>query len=145
MIRTNPCDTELVKIQTIQLNLHSDSIEIQNTFTHLSENTMSNVATIFSTLQKQYRTGQVTKETVYYFSIGDDKYTLFARPDGCEVQNGKAVENADCVIKADPNLFSDMVLKGKKPGMLDITRGKIKFSDMTLVMKLQDLFGLKIA
>jgi hypothetical protein len=38
-----------------------------------------------------------------------------------------------------------MVLKGKKPGMMDITRGKIKFSDMGLVMKLQDLFGLNIA
>ena len=106
---------------------------------------MSDVAHIFTTLQNQYRTGQIDKDIVYYFSIGSDKYTLFARRDGCEVQKGKTVDNADCVVKADPKLFSNMVLKGKKPGMMDITRGKIKFSDMGLVMKLQDLFGLNIA
>ena len=106
---------------------------------------MSDVAHIFTTLQNQYKTGQIDKEIVYYFSLGSDKYTLFARPDGCEVKVGKVVDNADCVVKADPKLFSNMVLKGKKPGMMDITRGKIKFSDMELVMKLQDLFGLNIA
>jgi putative sterol carrier protein len=106
---------------------------------------MSDIPTIFSTLQDQYRLNQVTEEVIYYFSIGKDKFTLFARPNGCEVQVGKTVDNANCVIKSDPKLFSDMVLKGKKPGMLDITRGKIKFSDMALALKLQDLFGLNIA
>jgi putative sterol carrier protein len=105
---------------------------------------MSEVHTIFTTLQAQYQTGKVAEETVYYFSIGSDKYTLFARPDGCEVQQGKTVENANCVIKADPKLFGDMVLRGKKPGALDIARGKVKFSDMNLVLKLQELFGIKI-
>lgn len=105
---------------------------------------MSEVATIFTTLQNQYQTGKVDAEIVYYFSLGSDKYTLFARPDGCEVQAGKAVENADCVIKADPKLFGNMVLRGKKPGPIDIARGKVKFSDMNLVMKLQELFGIKV-
>ncbi len=106
---------------------------------------MSDTANIFSTLQNQYQTGKVDSETTYYFSIGADKYTLFARPDGCEVKEGKAVDKAHCVVKADPKIFSDMVLKGKKPGMMAIASGKIKFSDMNLVMKLQDLFGLNIA
>ena len=105
---------------------------------------MSEIATIFTTLQSQYQTGKVDTEIVYYFSLGSDKYTLFARPDGCEVQKGKAVENADCVIKSDPKLFGNMVLRGKKPGALDIARGKVKFSDMNLVMKLQELFGIKV-
>jgi putative sterol carrier protein len=106
---------------------------------------MSDVSQIFTNLQSRYQIGKVTEETIYYFSIGDAKYTLFARPDGCEVQEGKTVDNAHCVVKADPKLFSNMVLHGRKPGMLDITRGKIKFSDMALVMKLQELFGLNIA
>lgn len=105
---------------------------------------MSEIATIFTTLQNQYQTGKVDTEIVYYFSLGGDKYTLFARPDGCEVQQGKTVESADCVIKADPKLFGNMVLRGKKPGALDIARGKVKFSDMNLVMKLQELFGIKV-
>ena len=106
---------------------------------------MSEIATIFSNFPNQYRTDQVTEEVVYYFSIGNNKYTLFARPDGCEVQTGKTVDNANCVIKSDPKLFADMVLRGKKPGVFAISRGKIKFSDMTLALKLQDLFGLNIA
>lgn len=105
---------------------------------------MNEVATIFTTLQSQYQPGKVDKEVVYYFSLGKDKYTLFARPDGCEVQQGKTVDAADCVIKADPKLFGNMVLRGKKPGPLDIARGKVKFSDMNLVMKLQELFGIKV-
>ena len=105
---------------------------------------MSEVANIFTTLQNRYQTGKVTEETVYYFSIGEAKYTLFARPDGCEVQNGKTVDNANCVIKAEPKLFVDMIQKGRKPGMLDFTRGKIRVSDMGLVLKLQELFGLSI-
>ena len=106
---------------------------------------MSEIANIFTNLQSQYRTEQVAEEIVYYFSIGADKFTLFARPDGCEVQVGKTVENANCVIKADPKVFADMVLRGKKPGVFAISRGKIKFSDMALTLKLQDLFGLSIA
>ena len=106
---------------------------------------MSDVSHIFSNLQSRYQTGKVTEETIYYFSLGDAKYTLFARPDGCEVQEGKTVDNAHCVVKAEPRLFTNMVLHGRKPSLLDITRGKIKFSDTTLVMKLQELFGLNIA
>ena len=110
---------------------------------HFGE-TMSEISTIFTTLQNQYQTGKVDTEIVYYFSLGGEKYTLFARPDGCEVQQGKTVDNADCVIKSDPKLFGNMVLRGKKPGPLDIARGKVKFSDMNLVMKLQELFGIKV-
>ena len=36
------------------------------------------------------------------------------------------------------------VKRKQKPGPLDIARGKVKFSDMNLVMKLQELFGIKV-
>ena len=105
---------------------------------------MSDIKNIFERFQSQYQTGHVSKETTYYFSLGNEKYTLFARPDSCEVQNGKTVDAADCVIKADPKLFIDLVNHGKKPSAFDIARGKIKFSSMELALKLKDLFGVNI-
>ena len=36
-------------------------------------------------------------------------------PEEARAEEGKTVENADCIIKADPQLFVDMVTKGKMP------------------------------
>lgn len=102
------------------------------------------VTEIFQQMSAQYQINQVAKETIYYFKIGNDKYTLFARPDSCEVKEGKASEDAHCVIVSEPKIFTNLVLKGKKPGAMDLMRGKFKASDMGLLLKLQDLFGLSI-
>ena len=108
------------------------------------EDNMSSVAEIFQQMASQYKTNRVATETIYYFKIGNDKYTLFARPDACEVKEGKASNDAHCVIVSEPKLFRNLVLKGKKPGAMDLMRGKFKASDMGLLLKLQDLFGLNI-
>ena len=105
---------------------------------------MSSVAYIFQQMASNYKSDQVAKETIYYFKIGNEKYTLFARPDTCEVKKGKISDEAHCVIISEPKLFSNLVLKGKKPGAMDLMRGKFKTSDMGLLYKLQDLFGLVI-
>ena len=105
---------------------------------------MSSVTDIFQQMASRYQTNQVAKETIYYFKIGNEKFTLFASPDKCEVKEGKVSDEAHCVIVSDPKLFSNLVLKGKKPNAMDLMRGKLKASDMGLLLKLQDLFGLKL-
>jgi hypothetical protein len=50
---------------------------------------------IFETLQDSCQKGIFTVPTTFYFSIDDTRKTLTLDSDGCRVQNGKAVENAD--------------------------------------------------
>jgi hypothetical protein len=50
------------------------------------------------------------------------------------------VENADCVIKSDPTVFTNLVLHRKPPGPFDIARGKFKTSDVGLLSLLGECF-----
>ena len=63
----------------------------------------------------QFQKDKCEKDLVYYFSVGDEKWTVFVSPEEARAEEGKKVEKADCIIKADPGLFIDMVTKGKMP------------------------------
>jgi hypothetical protein len=93
-------------------------------------------------MSARYQPGHVSKTVTYYFSVGGEKWTATLKPDHCDIQPGKHTDNADCVLKCDPGLFEKMVLKGKKPGPLDIARGKIKTSDVDLLRKLSVYFRM---
>jgi hypothetical protein len=99
-----------------------------------------NITQLFTAMPSRYKPGKIAKPTSYYFSIGDDKYTVKLDAQTCTVESGKTIENADCVLKTTPELFEKMVLKGKMPGPIDIARGKVKTNDPSALMKLRDLF-----
>lgn len=101
------------------------------------------VKKIFEKMPGRYIKGSVEKPTTYYFSIGDDKFTLKIDKDVATVESGKTVDNADCVLKTTPELFEKMVLKGKAPGPIDIARGKIKTNDPMGLQKLRTMFDFK--
>ena len=95
---------------------------------------------LFAAMPSRYRAGKVDRSMSYYFSIGDHQYTVKVDPKACTVENGKTVENADCVLKTTPELFEKMVIHGKIPGPIDIARGKVKTNDTGALMKLRELF-----
>lgn len=103
---------------------------------------MKSPAEIFAFMETRYLTGVLTQPVVYYFSIGDQKWTVTCKPDGVEALQGRHTSNADCVLKCDPKLFERMVFEGKRPGPLDIARGKIKTSSVEHLKNLQRLFRL---
>ncbi len=100
---------------------------------------------LFAAMASHYRPGKIDRATSYYFSIGDHKYTVKVDPEHCVVEEGKTLDNADCVLKTTPELFERMVLHGKMPGPLDIARGKVKTNDVGALTKLRDLFDLSKA
>ncbi len=99
----------------------------------------STAQTILNGLAARFIPGKTTKTVRYYFSIGDDKYTMVLSPTACTVSAGRDGD-ADCVVKAHPDVFSDLVLKNKAPGALDIARGRFKTNDPGLLMLLKDCF-----
>jgi len=97
---------------------------------------------IFEALPERYRPGTATAPRVYYFSIGDVRYTVRLEPERCTVEPGKTVEQADVVLKTTPAIFEKMVLRGERPGALDIALGRIKTNDPAALKRLQDYFDL---
>lgn len=95
---------------------------------------------LFAAMSTRYRPGKIDRKLTYYFSIGDHKYTVVVEPQSCKVEEGKTVENADCVLKTTPELFEKMVIHGKMPGPIDIARGKVKTNDTGALMRLRELF-----
>ncbi len=101
------------------------------------------VKKIFEQMPSRYIKGKATKKTVYYFSIGDHRWTVTIEPSGVTVEPDKKVDNADVVLKTTPELFEKMVLHGKAPGPIDIARGKIKTNDPMGLQKLRTMFNFK--
>jgi hypothetical protein len=100
---------------------------------------VSDVRNIFESMPSRYIPGKIQKTVTYYFSVGTEKWTVALGPKACTATPGKP-ENADVVLKCDPKLFSNMVLKGKMPGPLDIARGKIKTNDPSALQTLMTCF-----
>lgn len=102
-----------------------------------------NIAQIFDAMPSRFKSGSVKQASSFYFSVGDHKYTVKLGPDGCTVEKGKTIENADVVLKTTPELFEKMVIHGKLPGALDIARGKVKTNDPGALKRLRDYFDFK--
>ena len=99
-----------------------------------------NIADLFDTMPQRYRKGSVESATTYYFSVGDHKYTVFIDRDACRVERGKAVDQADVVLKTTAELFEQMVVRGKMPAAMDVMRGRVKTNDPGRLHKLREMF-----
>lgn len=81
---------------------------------------------IFAELTGLFKPETVSAETTYYFTMGDFKRTVKISPSGCTVEEGKTVENADCVCKTSPEFFLQIWQDGYRPGLKDFMSGTIK-------------------
>ncbi|SDZ74573.1 hypothetical protein SAMN05660420_00085 [Desulfuromusa kysingii] len=61
-----------------------------------------------------------------YFSIGEVKKTVLMSSSGCQVENGRTVDEADCVCKTSAEFFQRVWNEGYKPGLKDFLSGAIK-------------------
>lgn len=98
------------------------------------------VKKIFEQMPSRFVKGKATKKTIYYFSIGDGRWTVTVEPAGVTVEPDKKVDKADVVLKTTPEIFEKMVLHGKLPGPIDIARGKVKTNDPVGLKNLRDYF-----
>ena len=103
---------------------------------------MSEIQQIFEAMPSRFNPGRVAAPVSYYFSVGSEKWTVIVDAELCQVTQGRTVSSADCVLKCEPDLFKKMVLKGKRPGPIDVARGRIKTNDVALLKKLTELFDM---
>lgn len=96
---------------------------------------------IFNTLQNSYQKGVFNVPTTFYFSIDDIRKTLTLDRDGCHIQDGKTVEDADCVCKTSSEMFNRIWNEGYRPGVMDFMGGAIKSNAPQLLQQLLCAFG----
>lgn len=96
---------------------------------------------IFTTLQASYQKGVFTVPTTFYFSIDDIKKTVTLDGDGCTIEDGKTVEDADCVCKTSAEMFNRIWNDGYRPGIMDFMGGAIKSNAPQLLQQLLVAFG----
>ena len=96
---------------------------------------------IFATLQASYQKGVFTVPTTFYFSIDDIKKTVTLDAESCLVEDGKTVEEADCVCKTSAEMFGRIWNEGYRPGIMDFMGGTIKSNAPQLLQQLLLAFG----
>lgn len=101
---------------------------------------MPTVPEIFEGFKKAYVKGSMKEDRSYYFSLDDFKYTVTFAKDKVKVEEGKTVEEADCVLKTSPEMFVK-IFEGYKPSMMDFMSGKIKSNNPTLLQDFAKAFS----
>jgi len=96
---------------------------------------------IFRTLPESYQKGVFNEPTTFYFSIDDIKKTLTLDAESCLVEDGKTVEDADCVCKTSAVMFNKIWNDGYRPGVMDFMGGAIKSNAPQLLQQLLVAFG----
>ncbi len=96
---------------------------------------------IFASLPDSFVPGAVQETLVYYFSLGATKKTVRLDAQKCTVEDGRTVEQADCVCKTDESFFVTIWNDGYRPSMGDFMSGKIKSNNPGALQLFLQAFG----
>lgn len=99
------------------------------------------IDTIFASLPESFVQGVVGDPVVYYFSLGEFKKTVRLTDQTCVVEDGRTVDNADCVCKTDEAFFGSIWNDGYRPAMGDFLSGKIKSNNPAALQLFLKAFG----
>ncbi len=99
------------------------------------------VEEIFDSLEASFIPGAIQQPVTFYYTMEEVKKTVTLGPDFCRVDDGKAVEEADCVCKTTPEFFQKVWNEGYIPGMKDFLSGAIKSNDPQLLKVFLAAFG----
>lgn len=99
------------------------------------------VEKIFADLEGYFLPNKVTQQKVFYFSVDAVKKTVTLSPERVLVENGKTVEDADCVCKTSAAFFLKIWQEGYRPGMQDFLTGAIKSNNPFALQEFLAAFG----
>jgi putative sterol carrier protein len=96
---------------------------------------------IFSQMVASFKPGVLEKALSFYFSINEQKKTVFLGPHSCRVEDGKSIENADCVCKTSPDFFIRIWEQDYRPGLKDFLCGDIRSNNPEALKAFLSAFG----
>ncbi len=102
------------------------------------------LAGLFEELRERFVPGAVDSPISYYFALGEERWTVRATPTEIEVNPGKTIDAADCVLKTSPENFERIVRRAWVPGAGDFMTGQIKTNNVAHLLTMQKLFRLQV-
>ena len=99
------------------------------------------IEAIFQQMADDFVPGVFATETNFYFSIGPCKKSLFLGPEACRVEDGKTLEEADCVCKTSPEFFQRIWQENYRPGLKDFLGGTIRSNNPDALKTFLAAFG----
>lgn len=100
---------------------------------------------VFDELRKRFVPGAIERPISYYFSLGDERWTVHASGVRLEVAKGKTVAQADCVLKTSPQNFEKIVREAWVPQTKDFLSGNLKTNNVAHLLALQKIFRLSVS
>ena len=99
---------------------------------------------VIEELGRRYLSGEVEKPLTYYFSLGEERWTVRVTPAEIEIAQGKTSNSADCVLKTSPEVFEKIIRQAWVPTPQSFVSGEIKTSNINHLMKMQKIFQLTV-
>jgi hypothetical protein len=99
------------------------------------------VEEVFASLGEYFQANKVAQPQVFYFSVDEVKKTVTLNSERVVVENGKTVEEADCVCKTSAAFFLKIWQEGYRPGMQDFLSGAIKSNNPFALQAFLAAFG----
>ena len=99
------------------------------------------VDSIFKQMEEEFIPGTLDKALSFYFSIDEQKKTVFLDPQSCRVEDGKKTENADCVCKTSADFFIRIWDSNYRPGLKDFLSGDIRSNNPEALKTFLTAFG----
>ncbi len=104
----------------------------------------SGLQEVFDEIKVRFVPGVLNEPLCYYFSLGDERWTVRATASEIEVTKGKTGQKADCVLKTSPKTFERIVREAWVPGPKDFMSGEIKTNHVAHLLAMQKLFRLSV-
>jgi uncharacterized OB-fold protein len=101
---------------------------------------INDVSTFFRALPSRFRKEKADENMSFYFSIDDEQWTVLVTPESCDVQPGKTVDNADCILKTSAAIFLGTINGTYTPTMTDLIMGKVKVNNPFMLQTFRELF-----
>ncbi len=102
------------------------------------------VEKIFAELPDLFVPGSLSEPVSFYFSLGETRKTVLLTSDRCKVEEGRTVENADCVCKTNPDFFRKIWEENYRPGLTDFMSGVIKSNNPGALQDFLRSFGKEV-
>ncbi|MHC4392762.1 MAG: lysophospholipid acyltransferase family protein, partial [Planctomycetota bacterium] len=100
-------------------------------------------------LPNRVEPGAVTAAKTFYIKAGDgadERWTITLVPGkGLRAEVGKTCARADCVVRAEPKILTNLITKGDLPSFQDVAFGRFKTNDPDGLRALTDALGLSMA
>lgn len=96
---------------------------------------------IFSVMPDTFVKNMVKEPISFYFSLGDTKKTVQVSADACTIEDGRTLDNADCVCKTSPDFFLKIWQDDYRPELKDFLSGTIKSNNPNALQTFLQSFG----